>query len=162
MDPDRIESIAQHVLGGVIVRVEDRIARAPAAVFDAIVDPAKMSQYFISRGSARIAAAGDKIAWEWSDVGAKLEIEIGQLEPDQKVGFAWSASGSPTKVTLLLEPDGDATKIVATEAPFPLTDEGVARAMQQTQGWTDFCCCLKAYLQHGIDLRRGKTADHVA
>ena len=157
----QVQAIAQHVLGGITVKVEDRIARPAADVFEAIVDPAKMAQYFISRGSARLAP-GTKVDWEWSDVGAKLAIEVAQLEPDAKIGFAWSATGVPTKVTLMLAPDGDATKIVATEGPFALTDEGAARAMGQTQGWTDFCCCLKAYLQHGINLRLGKPADHVA
>jgi uncharacterized protein YndB with AHSA1/START domain len=157
----QIQAIAQHLLGGVTVRVEDRIARKPAEVFEAIVDPARMAQYFISRGSARLAV-GAKVEWEWSDVGAALTIEVAQIEQDAKVGFAWSATGVPTKVTLLLEPDGDATKIVATEGPFALTDGGVARAMRQTQGWTDFCCGLKAYLSHGINLRLGRPADHVA
>lgn len=54
---------------------------------------------------------------------------------------------------VLLEADGDKTRITASEAPFALTEEGVARALGQHQGWTDFCCCLKAYLQHGINLR---------
>ena len=26
---------------------------------------------------------------------------------------------------------------------------------RQTAGWTYFLCCLKAYLQHGINLRLG-------
>ena len=152
------ESIAQHVLGGVTVKVEHHIARPVAAVFDAIVDPAKMSQYFISRGSGRMEL-GAKLEWEWSDVGAKLAIEVGQLDVNRKIGFAWSATGMPTKVTLTVESDGTGTKLVAIEGPFALTDPGVARAMQQTQGWTDFGCCLKAYLVHGINLRAGKAAD---
>src|ERR671920_360405 len=61
------ESIAQHVLGGVTVRVTDRIARPVADVFDAIVDPAQMSQYFISRASGPIAL-GAKLEWEFADV----------------------------------------------------------------------------------------------
>ncbi|HEY5922117.1 MAG TPA: SRPBCC domain-containing protein [Kofleriaceae bacterium] len=160
----QVHAIAAHLLGGVTVRVEDQIARPVADVFEAIVDPAKMAQYFISRGSGRIAA-GATLEWEWADVGAKLKIDVAQLEPNSKIGFAWAATGLQTKVTLAVTPDGpdgNATKITATEAPFSLTEEGVARAMQQTQGWTDFCCSLKAYLVHGINLRLGKPADHVA
>ena len=96
------------------------------------------------------------------NVGAKLEVQVVQFEPNEKVAFVWLATGLRTKVTLTLVPEGDGTKLVATEAPFPLTEDAVARAMQQAQGWTHFCCCLKAYLQHGIDLRRGRSADHVA
>jgi uncharacterized protein YndB with AHSA1/START domain len=157
----QLQSIAQHVLGGVTVTVDDRIARPVAEVFEAIVDPAQMAQYFISRGSARITA-GATLTWEWDDVGAKLDIQVVQFEPGAKVAFVWAATGTRTKVTLQLVADGSATKLVATEAPFPLTEDGVQRAMQQTRGWTDFCCCLKAFLQHGINLRLGKPADRVA
>ena len=157
----QLQSIAQHVLGGVTVKVEDRIARPVADVFEAIVDPAKMAQYFISTGSGRIEK-GAQLTWEWRDVGAKLDVQVVQLEPNEKIAFVWSATGTRTKVTLSLVADGNATKLVATEAPFALSEESVARAMGQTQGWTDFCCCLKAYLQHGINLRLGKPADHVA
>jgi uncharacterized protein YndB with AHSA1/START domain len=157
----QLQAIAAYVFGGVTAKVEYTIARPAAEVFEAIVDPAKMAQYFISRGSARITQ-GAMLEWEWSDVGAKLQVEIGQFQPNAKIGFLWWATGQPTKVTLMLEPDGNATKLTAVEAPFPLTEEGVARAMQQTQGWTDFCCSLKAYLQHGINLRLGKPAGHVA
>ncbi len=157
----QLQSIAQHIHGRVEVKVEDRIARSPADVFEAIVDPAKMSQYFISRGSARMAP-GARLDWEWADVGAKVSIEVIQVVPNQKIIFLWPAAGTRTKVTLLLEADGDKTRITASEAPFALTEEGVARALGQNQGWTDFCCCLKAYLQHGINLRLGKRADHVA
>jgi uncharacterized protein YndB with AHSA1/START domain len=157
----QLQSIAQHLLGGVTVNVEERIARSPADVYDAIVDPAKMSQYFISKSSGRMELE-KRLEWEWSDVGAKLTVDVAQLEPNTKIGLGWSASGLPTKVTLMMSPDGNGTKLVATEAPFALTEDGVARAMQQTQGWTSFCCCLKAYLEHGIDLRHGKRADHVA
>jgi uncharacterized protein YndB with AHSA1/START domain len=153
----QLEGIAQHILGRVEVKVEDRIARSAADVFEAIVNLAKMSQYFISRGSGRLTA-GAHVDWEWSDVDAKLRIHVVHVVPNEKVVFLWPATGTPTKVTLALSADGDRTKITASEAPFGLTQEGVARAMNQNQGWTDFCCCLKAYLQHGINLRLGKRA----
>ena len=142
------------------MKVEDRIARPPAEVLEAIVDPAKMAQYFLSRGSGRMTT-GAKLDWEWADASAKLAIHVRSVEAD-RVTFLWSATGTPTQVTLALAPDGDRTKITATELPFELTEEAAARAIGQTQGWTDFCCCLKAYLQHGIDLRRGRKAAHVA
>lgn len=157
----QLQSIAQHLLGGVTVKVERHIAKPPAVVFDAIVDPTKLAQYFVSRASGRLASEAN-VTWEWADVAATLAIEVVQYEQDKKVSFVWAASGTPTKVTLMLEPVGAGTKLVATEAPFALTEVGAARAMHQTEGWTDFGCCLKAYLQHGIDLRHGKPADHVA
>ncbi len=157
----QVHAIAQHVLGRVTVEVEDVVARPVAAVFEAIVDPAKMAQYFISRGSARLES-GKQVTWEWSDVGTTLPIEVREVVADKKVSFLWTATGTPTVVTLALEPDGERTKITATEIPFELSEEAAARAIGQTRGWTDFCCCLKACLQHGINLRVGRPADDVA
>jgi len=157
----QLQGIAQHLLGRVDVRVETRIARPPAEVFEAIVDPARMANYFISRGSGRIAQ-GAKLEWEWADVGAKLAVEVMWVEPGKRIIFVWSASGTPTKVTLALAPDGGATKLECIESPFALTQPDVARALAQTTGWTDFACCLKAYLEHGIDLRHGSRAHDVA
>lgn len=149
------QAIAQHLLGKIEVRVEARIARPIAEVFEAIVDPARMARYFISQGSGRMETGGH-VEWTWADVGATLGVDVIAVEAPSKVRFVWPATGVPTTVALALEPDGDhATKLVATETPFALTEDGARRAMQQTQGWTDFGCCLKAYLQHRIDLRRG-------
>jgi hypothetical protein len=36
-----------------------------------------------------------------------------------------------------------------------MDEDGVKRAMGQTAGWTYFLACLKAYVQHGINLRLG-------
>ena len=150
----QVHAIAQHVVGRIDVRVEQRIARPVADVLEAIVDPAKMRNYFISRGSARMTA-GASVQWEWADVGAKLDVRVRSVDAG-KVTFLWSATGTPTQVTLALSADGDGTKIVATEIPFELSEEAAARAIGQTQGWTDFCCSLKAYLVHGINLRTGE------
>ena len=156
----QLHAIAAHVLGRVTVKVEDRIARPVAEVLEAIVDPEQMARYFLSRGSGRMTS-GAKLDWEWAGAAAKLPIQVRSATADT-VTFLWSATGTPTQVTLALAPDGDGTKLTATELPFELSEEAAARAIGQTRGWTDFCCCLRAYLQHGIDLRVGKRAEHVA
>lgn len=147
----QLEGIAQHILGRVEVKVEEHIARPVAEVFQAIV----------SRGSKKIEPNA-KLEWAWDDAGAKLSVEIMMLMPNEKIIFVWSASGKKTKVTLSLSADGEKTKLIAAEAPFALTEEGVARALEQTRGWAVFGCRLRAHLEQGIDLRLGERADHAA
>jgi uncharacterized protein YndB with AHSA1/START domain len=144
-------SIAAHVLGDVPVRVEYTIERPLADVREAIVDPARMAHYFISHGSGRMTA-GAKLEWTWSDVGAKAAVRVRRAD-DTRITFLWAGSGDPTQVTLELTADGAKTKLVCSEGPFELSSDGAARALQQTQGWTDFCCSLRAYLHHGVNLR---------
>jgi uncharacterized protein YndB with AHSA1/START domain len=153
----QIHAIAAHVVGTIAVTVEATIAKPVAEVLEAIVEPRHMAQYFVSHASGRMTS-GAKLEWVWSDASAKLAIKVRQVE-DNRITFLWSATGVPTQVTLALAADGATTKITATEGPFELSEDAAPRAIGQTQGWTDFCCGLKAYLEHGIDLRHGKVAD---
>jgi uncharacterized protein YndB with AHSA1/START domain len=133
------------------VSVDDRIARPIAEVFEAIVEPAKMAGYFISRGSGRMTA-GERVEWEFGDVGAKLVVGVIEVN-EQRIVFDWDASGSTARVTIRLAWEAGATRLEITESGWPMTEQGVKRALGQTQGWTNFLCCLKAFVQHGINLR---------
>ncbi len=35
------------------------------------------------------------------------------------------------------------------------TEKGINTLIQQTEGWANFLACLKAYLDYGINLRKG-------
>lgn len=140
------------------VNIGDRIAAPLARVHEAIVDPAQMANYFISRGSARMIT-GANVAWEWSDVGATLAVAVREVEP-ARIVFDWQASGVTARVTITLTADAGATKLAIVEGSWPLTADGVKRALQQTQGWTDFLCSLKAFLVHGVNLRTGRPVTH--
>ena len=36
-----------------------------------------------------------------------------------------------------------------------LNEAGIKQLMGQTEGWANFLACLKAYLEYGINLRKG-------
>jgi hypothetical protein len=40
-----------------------------------------------------------------------------------------------------------------------MNEEGVQRTLEQTEGWTDFINCMRAYLEVGVQLRKGRTKD---
>ena len=40
-----------------------------------------------------------------------------------------------------------------SESGWPPDDQGIQRCLEQMQGWVHMLCCLKAYLEHGINLR---------
>jgi hypothetical protein len=42
------------------------------------------------------------------------------------------------------------------ELDFELNEEGAKTMLGQTDGWTDFMCCLKVYLYTSINLYSGK------
>jgi uncharacterized protein YndB with AHSA1/START domain len=135
------------------VNLEVRIAAPLARVHDAIVDPARMRNYFISRGSARMQT-GTSVDWEWADVGAKTTVDVIEVTP-ARIVFDWSAAERKSRVTMRLAEDGEGTKLAITEGTWRMTTDGVKTAMGQMRGWTDFACSLKGYLVHGINLRTG-------
>jgi uncharacterized protein YndB with AHSA1/START domain len=132
-----------------------RIARSPHEVYEAIVDPDKMSRYFISSGSGRLDA-GKTVTWKWADYGVECVVRPGEIDPVRRVCFSWSASNTEASVEFTLKPDGeDATVVRVTETGWPTDAEGMARCLQQTQGWVNMLCCMKAWLEYGINLRSG-------
>lgn len=137
------------------VNVRLLILKPVAEVFGAVADPARMSQYFISSASAPLTAPG-RVIWEFADVGAKVAIDVLEVEPDRKIVWESTALGPRTRTTLLFEPESDrATAVTAIEGKFPLTPGGVKLALGQSAGWTNMLCSLKAYVQFGINLRAG-------
>ena len=95
--------------------VETIISQHCNEVFEAIVDPEKMSNYFISGGIGRIEE-GNQVIWKWYDVGAELLIKVIKVVKDANcITFLWSASGVETTVEISLEPSGEKTVIKVSE-----------------------------------------------
>lgn len=141
------------------VNVSDRVLKPVHDVFTAILDPAKLSRFFISSASGPLEE-GATVDWVFADVGGKLSVNVKKIETDKRILFEWSASGTRALVTITLKPRGpNATLVTITEDGWPLDQEGVKRALGQTAGWTDFICCMKADLQHRINLRAGRAKE---
>jgi uncharacterized protein YndB with AHSA1/START domain len=137
------------------VKVQMGILKSVHEIFEAIVDPEKMNKYFITTGSGRMES-GKSILWTWEDYDAEHEIKVGKIEKDKTVSFEWNGSGVNCIVIITLEPKGkDTTLVKITEADWPADYKGANQCMGQVEGWTHFLCCLKAYLEHGVDLRKG-------
>jgi len=138
------------------VKTKTAIAKPAHEVFEAIVDPEKMSHYFISSGSGRMES--DKtIHWVFDGGGAGLDVKVQRVVRDRFVSFLWTASGVAARVEIEIVPNGSTTLVKVSESEWPADEKGIARCVEQTQGWTHFLCCMKAYLEHGINLRQSGT-----
>ncbi len=47
------------------------------------------------------------------------------------------------------------TLVRVTEGKMEANDKGISWLAQNTEGWANFLACLKAYMEHGINLRKG-------
>src|SRR5215216_4391243 len=86
--PDTGNFIAsrEDVMEEVEVNVQDRILRPVSEVFGAIIDPAKMSGYFISRATGPMKQDAE-IEWNFDDVGARLSVEVKRIEENRLIMF---------------------------------------------------------------------------
>ncbi len=138
------------------VNVSTTIYKPLNEVFRAIEDPKKITNYFVSHASDKLAE-GKKITWEFKDYNVEIDVQVRTFIKNEKIVFDWEASGHKARVTMIFSEDGEnTTKLDITEDSFESNEEGIKKALQQTQGWTDFGCSLKAYLYTGINLRTGK------
>jgi uncharacterized protein YndB with AHSA1/START domain len=136
-------------------KVQMGILKPASEIFGAIVDPVKMCKYFISGSTGRMES-GKTLTWTWTDFEGEHEVKVGKIEKDRTVSFEWSGSGVDCVVVITLEPKGEnKTLVKITESEWPADYKGANQCMGQVEGWTHFLMCMKAYLEHGIDLRVG-------
>jgi uncharacterized protein YndB with AHSA1/START domain len=143
------------------------ILKPAAEVFQAVLKPVP---YFVARASAPMAAGYDVI-WNFPEMATDVPVTVESVVPNELIRFKWDAEGggknscefrfSPLddqgrsaakKLGIAPEP---ATTVTVTESGWPDTPEGRKGSLQNTMGWTQMLCALKAWLEHGVNLRHG-------
>lgn len=125
-------------------------------VFEAIVDPARMSQYFISKSNGRMEE-GATLSWSFPEFEGAFPVRVGTVRKDEYVSFHWdSEDGRELLVEITLTPStNNSTVVTVTEKGMPNNEAGLTWLKGNTEGWANFLACLKAYVEHGINLRKG-------
>jgi uncharacterized protein YndB with AHSA1/START domain len=124
-------------------------------VFEAIIDPVKMSNYFISKSSGKMEE-GKKILWRFPEFDMEFPIRVGKIEKDRYISFYWDVDGIELLTEISLTPRANNSTLVSISEKSRENDEaGIKWLMGNTEGWANFLACLKAYLEYGINLRKG-------
>lgn len=125
-----------------------QIKKPIEVVFEAIVNPEKMTNYFICESSGRLET-GKEVIWKFHEFPESFPVNDINIEPFYSIKFVWDPE---TVVTIKLETANEIETIVkASETG----KNSVDWALQNTEGWANFLACLKAYVEHGINLRNG-------
>lgn len=146
--------------------VGGRIARPVAEVFEAVVDPKGLSEYFTTGGAQGRLEPGATVTWDFHDFPGAFPVYVTEVELNRRIVLRWDAapdSAEPdaagarlTLVTMTFEPlDDGRTLVRITEEGWSSTPQGLAASYQNCEGWTGMLCALKVWLEHGIHLRRG-------
>lgn len=140
-------------------RVSARISKPVAEVFDAVVNPAKLSAYFVTTGGGASAplVEGSTVTW-WGDI----PVEVEQVLRHQKIVLRWdggAGEGRPpvkTRVEMKFDQlDDGGTMVTIAEGGWLESAAGLRKSYLNCEGWTQMMCCLKAWLEYGINLREG-------
>lgn len=129
-----------------------QIQKPVSEVFEAIVNPSHITKYFISESSGRMET-GKELIWEFGDFPGKFPVKVIEVQTNQLISFVWDEE---TLVTIILESHSENSTVVkVTEGEKDLNEENLKWVIGNTFGWGNFLDCMKAYLEYGINLRKG-------
>ena len=125
-------------------------------VFEAIVDPSKMENYFIKTSTGRIEE-GKTLTWKFPEFDKEFPIRVDKVEKYKYISFYWNGmDGKEMQVEITLTPkENNTTFVTITEKSRQNDEAGIGWLKGNTEGWANFLACLKAYLEYGINLRKG-------
>ena len=86
----------------------------------------------------------------------EFPIRVGKIEKDRYISFYWDIDGIELLVEITLTSiDNTSTIVTITEKGRKNDEAGIKWLKGNTEGWANFLACLKAYLEYGINLRKG-------
>ena len=130
----------------------DRMARATmlvrqpvGEVFDAFVNPEKITRFWLEAASAPLAE-GATVTWRFMVPGASETVTVTAFEPPKLIAFDWSDG---LHVKLRFEDFSPGVTQVTAEVLGFAADQGVADIVDATEGFSIVLCDLKTLLETG-------------
>jgi len=124
-------------------------------VFEAIVNPDIMSNYFLQSSTGRLEE-GVTVEWKFPEFDDIFPVTGKVIKAYDYISFDWSGGIEGMIVEIFLESYQDVFTVVRIKESFmKMDEEGLKQAIGQTEGWANFLACLKANVEYGINLRKG-------
>ena len=143
--------------------VHARIAAPVDEVFETVADPDKLSLYFTTGGAKGRLETGATVTWDFADFPGAFPVEVVEAEPGRHILLKWEANDRDpdgetcrTEVRIAFKAvDGGRTEVIISEAGWRESETGMKAAFGNCMGWSQMLCALKAWVEHGINLREG-------
>ena len=137
------------------INVEKKKKKSMNEVFEAIVNPEKMTNYFISQ-STGMMEEGKELIWKFPEFDFECPVRVGKVVKNKYISFYWENSGKELLVEISLsESLNNSTLVSISEKEMDNDEAGIQWLSGNSFGWSNFLACLKAYLEYGINLRKG-------
>ncbi len=129
------------------------IRKLVSEVFEAFVNPAITSQFWFTKGSARLET-GKEICWDWEMYNISVQVKVKELEENKRILMDLGPADRFTTVEWIFTSRSDnATFVEVTNRGFKGDgDEVVKQALDSTGGFALVLAGAKAFLEHNIKL----------
>lgn len=137
-------------------QVQLKIRKPVAQVFEAVVNPAKLSGYFVKTSSGPLVA-GTTVKWSFAEAPGEFDVIAREVLPNERIVFEWPTDdGYNTRVEMNFVPlDASNTMVKISESGWKPDEKGIKASYGNAGGWMHMMLCLKGYLEFGINLREG-------
>lgn len=99
---------------------------------------------------------GKQLTWRFPEFDMDVPVRVDKIEQDKYISYYWDNEDKELLVELKLEPrENNSTLVTITEKGMDNNEAGINWLRGNTEGWANFLACLKAYLEYGINLRKG-------
>ena len=139
-------------------KVSGRVARTVHDVFEAVVEPDQLSQYFTTGGAKGRLETGATVTWDFADFPGAFPVEVVEVVPDERVTLRWQAADGDYLTTVVMEfeqLDDGRTLVTIAEDGWRDGEAAQQASYGNCEGWTGMLIALKVWLEHGIELREG-------
>src|SRR3569833_1404664 len=148
-------------------KVSGRIAKPVHEVFEAVVDPAKLSKFFTTgAGTTGRRDTGTTVMRDFHDFPGAFPVKVIEVVQDKKVVLAWSSQDDAAEgqtftphdntVTIEFEALEDGRTLVnISEVGWGETPKGIKAMTGNSEGWAGMLIAMKGWLEYGINLRQG-------
>jgi uncharacterized protein YndB with AHSA1/START domain len=141
--------------------IQVKIQRSVEEVFDAVHSPEKLSAYFATGGVSAPLHEGATVQWTFADNPGdekfKFPVRVEKVIPNETIVLEWQgAKDHDTRVEFNFEQAGpEETLVKIAETGWNETQQDLDSSYGNCSGWTFMLAFLKAWAEHGINLREG-------
>lgn len=137
-----------------VAKAQMLIRKPVSDVFEAFVNPELTQRFWFTKSNGPVIA-GKKLRWDWEMYGVFTNVDVKEVEENKRILIEWNGPENPSLVEWTFEPQAaDRTFVVVKNFGFHGdADKIVEEALDSTGGFTFLLAALKAFLEHGIELK---------
>ncbi len=141
-------------------QIQTRIQKPVAEVFDAVYHPEKLSGYFTNGGAKGSLDEGTTVEWAFADNPGeeiRFPVQVEKTIKNELIVLRWQGTQEElNRVEMRFESTGEKETIVQiSESGWKESQEDLGRSYSNCMGWSQMLFALKAYIEYGINLRKG-------